>query len=88
MSHFDILLNPFVVLGVDPNASQEKIYEAFQHAAVEGKAAEADLRSAREALLKPKSRAQAELSFLLDAPEDIAQDIILRVINLAGLLRR
>ena len=79
MPHFDILQNPFIVLDVKPSASRESIYEAFQRAAVEGKAAEADLRSAREALSKPKSRLQAELSFLLDAPEDIAQDIILHL---------
>ncbi len=65
MSHFDILLNPFYLLGVAPSASSEKIHAAYQQAAIEGTIPDEDLRNVKETLHKPNPRLQAELSSLL-----------------------
>ena len=76
MSKFDILLNEFILLGVEPVASNEMILEAYQHAITEGDVPEEILRNARQTLFKTKSRMQAELSGLLDTPADQAASII------------
>jgi hypothetical protein len=76
MSKFDILLNEFILLGVEPVASNEMILEAYQHTITEGDVPEEILRNARQTLFKTKSRMQAELSGLLDTPAAQAKSII------------
>jgi peptidoglycan hydrolase-like protein with peptidoglycan-binding domain len=68
---FDLLASPFSILGVDPTASLQQIAEAYDAAAT-GHVAESDLIAARAALIDPRRRTSAELSFLLDAH---AQDV-------------
>jgi hypothetical protein len=68
---FDLLASPFSILGVDPTASLQQIAEAFD-VALAGHVPESDLIAARAALIDPRQRTAAELSFLLDAH---AQDI-------------
>src|ERR1700736_5438695 len=68
---FDLLASPFSILGVDPTASLQQIAEAYDVAAT-GHVAESDLIAARAALIDPRQRTSAELSFLLDAH---AQDV-------------
>ena len=77
--HFDIQLNPFYLLGVEPSASSEKIHEAYQQAAIEEIIPEEDLRNVKETLRKPNTRLQAELSSLLDTPEGEADSVISRL---------
>jgi hypothetical protein len=70
---FDLLDNPFSVLGIEPTASLEKIAEAFDDAITDRTASESDLAAAREALVSPRQRTAAELSFLLDThPREVA----------------
>jgi hypothetical protein len=66
LKSFDLLENPFSVLGIEPSASLEKIADAFDDALADGTAPESDLAAAREALVSPRRRTAAELSFLLD----------------------
>jgi hypothetical protein len=66
LKSFDLLENPFSVLGIEPSASLEKITDAFDDALADGTAPESDLAAAREALVSPRRRTAAELSFLLD----------------------
>ncbi len=54
MLKFDILLNEFILLGVEPVASNEMILEAYQHAITEGDVPEEILRNARQTLFKTK----------------------------------
>jgi peptidoglycan hydrolase-like protein with peptidoglycan-binding domain len=65
---FDLLDNPFSVLGIEPTAALEKIADAFDDAIADQAASEAELSAAREALVNPRQRTSAELSFLLDTP--------------------
>jgi len=70
---FDLLENPFSVLGIEPTASLEKIADAFDDALTDRTAPESDLAAAREALVSPRQRTAAELSFLLDTnPREVA----------------
>jgi hypothetical protein len=70
---FDLLENPFSVLGIEPTASLEKIADAFDDALTDRTAPESDLAAAREALVSPRQRTAAELSFLLDTnPRELA----------------
>ena len=47
---FDLLENPFSVLGIEPSASLEKIADAFDDALTDRTAPESDLAAAREAV--------------------------------------
>jgi hypothetical protein len=68
MTSFELFRNPFVLLGVDPSASPNEIAEAFEEAVTQRRYPEADLTAARQALLRPVLRLQAEISSLLDTP--------------------
>jgi hypothetical protein len=63
---FDLLMNPFCILAIEPAASAEKISDAFDDAVIDRIAPESDLAAAREALINPRQRISAELSSLLD----------------------
>jgi hypothetical protein len=64
----DLLNNPLFLLGLEPAASLEKIADAYEDAVADQIASEFDLTTAREALVNPRQRLAAELSFLLDTP--------------------
>jgi peptidoglycan hydrolase-like protein with peptidoglycan-binding domain len=65
---FDLLSNPFFLLALEPTASLEKIADAYEDAVADQIASEPDLTTAREALVNPRQRLAAELSFLFDTP--------------------
>lgn len=73
---FDLLKNPFSVLGIEPTASPEKISDSFDDAIADRTAAESDLTAAREILIDPRHRTTAEISFLLDTPVGQAVEIL------------
>ena len=73
---FNILQNPLVLLGVEPTASNQDVIDAFDDALSAGRTSETDLVAARQALLIPKRRLEAELSTLIDAPADESRLII------------
>jgi peptidoglycan hydrolase-like protein with peptidoglycan-binding domain len=64
---FDLLRNPFFVLKVEPSTPLDRIAEAAEDALADG-VAEADIAAAREALINPRQRTGAELSYLFDSP--------------------
>ncbi|MEY9109325.1 hypothetical protein ABH999_005521 [Bradyrhizobium yuanmingense] len=65
---FQLLRNPFFVLRVDPTAPLDQISEAVEDALADGEVPEGDIVAAREAVINPRQRTGAELSYLLDSP--------------------
>jgi len=63
---FDLFKNPFFILGVEPTASVAEIAEAFDDALADHAVSETLLVEAREALVNPRQRTAAELSFFFD----------------------
>src|SRR3989442_912845 len=61
-SGFNLLLNPFVLLGVPPNATAQDIKHAYDDAVEDGIAAADVLRRAQQELLAPRLRVNAEVS--------------------------
>ncbi len=74
-ANFDLLQNPFVVLGITPATSNEGVLEAFEDALADGIYSENELNDAKQLLLNPRLRLNAELSFLLDTPIETARGI-------------
>jgi hypothetical protein len=71
-SRFNLLLNPFILLGVPPNATAQEITHAYEDA-VEEAVVETDvLRRAQQELLTPRLRVNAEVSGLLDVAPSLA----------------
>ncbi len=66
LKSFDLLANPFSILDIEPTASFEAVADAFDDALADRTASESELATAREALITPRQRTVAELSFLLD----------------------
>jgi peptidoglycan hydrolase-like protein with peptidoglycan-binding domain len=65
---FQLLRNPFFVLRVDPTTPLDRISEAVEDALADGEVPEDDIVAAREALINPRQRTGAELSYLFDSP--------------------
>jgi peptidoglycan hydrolase-like protein with peptidoglycan-binding domain len=65
---FQLLRNPFFVLRVDPTTPIERISEAVEDALSDCEAPEEAILAAREALLNPRQRTGAELSYFFDSP--------------------
>jgi len=97
---FDLLGNPFHILGIEPSASFEQITKAYEDAVAKQPTRAPDLADARKTLLNTRHRTTAELSFLLDTKDGEAaiildglknassfQDIALVADNLAPLSR-
>jgi peptidoglycan hydrolase-like protein with peptidoglycan-binding domain len=97
---FDLLGNPFHVLGIEPSASFEQITKAYDDAVAKEPTTAPDLADARKTLLNTRQRTTAELSFLLDTQDGEVsivldglkkaasfQDIALVADNLAPLSR-
>jgi peptidoglycan hydrolase-like protein with peptidoglycan-binding domain len=78
-STFDLLSQPFYLLGVSPAAKIEELSEALEDRLSEGQASQSDLLSARQIAANPKKRLKAELASLLDTPEGAANEVIQRL---------
>ncbi|WP_315715374.1 MULTISPECIES: peptidoglycan-binding domain-containing protein [unclassified Bradyrhizobium] len=65
---FQLLANPFFVLQVDPTTPLDRISEAVEDALADGEVPESAIMAAREALINPRQRTGAELSYLIDSP--------------------
>jgi hypothetical protein len=97
---FDLLGNPFHILGIEPSASFEQIVKAYDDAVAKQPTSAPGFADARKTLLNTQHRTTAELSFLLDTQDGEAaiildglknaasfQDIALVADNLAPLSR-
>jgi hypothetical protein len=67
-SSFDLFRNPFVLLRVDLSATSKEISEAFEDAVADAIASESELVVARQAILAPMLRLDAEIAALPDTP--------------------
>jgi len=65
MAAFDLLNNPFVILGVSTRDGREAIAEALEDRLAEGEIDEEDLLRAQQTLMASKSRLQAEMGWLI-----------------------
>lgn len=73
---FNILKNPFVLLGLPPTAKPAAIKEAYEDA-VEDEVDEADLlMRAQQTLLTPRLRIEAEIAGFLDVDPGLAWQIV------------
>jgi len=75
-SSFDLLRNPFVLLGLDLAASAKRVSDAFEDAVADGHASELELVTARQAILTPTSRLKAEVGALADTPSSEWRSIL------------
>ena len=65
---FDLLNQPFCILGIDPAATAQRVLDAFEIARRNYRATDEVLGSARDDLLDPSRRLDCELAFPLDGP--------------------
>jgi peptidoglycan hydrolase-like protein with peptidoglycan-binding domain len=75
-SAFDLLSNPFALLGVKMTADAREIEDAFGDAVADEVAPEQDLQRARQVLMTPRIRLEAEVSFLLDVDPGTVQEVL------------
>ena len=75
-NRFNLLLNPFVLLSVAPNAATQVIKQAYEDALEDGIAPADDLQRAQQLLLTPRLRVDAEIGGFLDVAPDLAKQII------------
>jgi hypothetical protein len=67
--------NPFYILSVGPSAKPEDVEDAYGDALSDGLAQPQQLQTARQALVNPKLRLAAEVSYLPDVERKAAQDV-------------
>lgn len=73
---FNLLKNPFVLLGLSPDADPATVKEAYEDA-VEDEADEPDaLMRAQQTLLTPRLRIEAEVGGFLDVDPGVATEIV------------
>lgn len=65
---FDLLNQPFRILGIDPAATSQRVLDAFEMARRNYVATDEVLSGARDDLLDPSRRLDCELAFPLDGP--------------------
>ena len=65
---FDLLNQPFRILGIDPAATSQRVLDAFEMARRNYVAIDEVLSRARDDLLDPSRRLDGELAFPLDGP--------------------
>ena len=65
---FDLLNQPFRILGIDPAATSQRVLDAFEMARRNYVAIDEVLSRARDDLLDPSRRLDCELAFPLDGP--------------------
>lgn len=75
-SIFDLSTNPFHLLAVSVRTTREDISEAFEDALVDGQRDENTLNKAQQALLVPRSRIDAEVSWLSGLSPAIAKGFL------------
>lgn len=73
---FDLVQNPFHLLGLSVRAHREKVVEAYEDALADNRADEAVLMRAQQAVLTPLSRIEAELSWLPGLAPSRAREIL------------
>lgn len=83
-SAFDLLSNPFALLDVKMTADAREIEDAFGDAVADEVAPEQDLQRARQVLMTPRIRLEAEVSYLLDVDPGTVQEV-LRTLKSSGL---
>jgi hypothetical protein len=74
LSAFDLSRNPFIILGTSPRAGRGEINTAFQNKSLDAESPEEErvLDMARQALLTPRDRIIAEITYLLEMrPADV-----------------
>ena len=73
---FDLGRNPFQLLGIRTDASIDEISETCDDRVFEGSIDEAVAAEVRQVLLPPRSRLEAEISWLADEPADFAPAVL------------
>jgi tetratricopeptide (TPR) repeat protein len=73
---FNILKNPFVLLGLPPTAKPTAIKEAYEDAIEDGVGDADALIRAQQTLLTPRLRTEAEVSSFLDVDPGLAAQIV------------
>jgi hypothetical protein len=75
---FDLTQNPFHLLDASVRARREEVVEAHEEALANGRADEAALIRAQQAVLTPRSRIEAEVSWLPGVAPSQAKDLLFR----------
>jgi hypothetical protein len=75
-SAFDLLSNPFALLSVKMTADAREIEDAFGDAVADEVAPEQDLQRARQVLMTPRIRLEAEVSYLLDVDHGTVHEVL------------
>jgi peptidoglycan hydrolase-like protein with peptidoglycan-binding domain len=73
---FNILDNPFVLLGVEPSASNREVLDAVDDRMADDPSLEEKLTNAKQIILNPRLRVDAELATLIDTPTGESRTII------------
>jgi hypothetical protein len=79
MANFDLLSNPFAVLGITPRDDASAITIAYEDALDEAKLDEHELLSAQQSLMASRPRLAAELGWLTGAAPKVAADICSKI---------
>lgn len=79
MSGFDLLDNPFAVIGVSLRATRAQINNAIEDAlfADDSPVRQRELDNARQALFSPRLRLEAEVGFLSSSDEKAIEDVLI-----------
>jgi tetratricopeptide (TPR) repeat protein len=83
-SAFDLLLNPFVLLGIAVSATAQEIKRAHDDAVEDGVAPADVLQRAQQTLLTPKLRVEAEIGGFLDVSPQLSNRVIAKLKAGAG----
>ena len=76
MRAFDLTSNPFHILGVSVRNTADEIAEAYENAIIDSEHDEQSLLQAHQALIGPKTRLEAELSWLPELSPSRAKDLL------------
>jgi peptidoglycan hydrolase-like protein with peptidoglycan-binding domain len=83
-SRFDLLQNPFILLGVTPNATAQEVKRAYEDALEDDTAPLEVLQKAQQAVLTPRLRLDAELGGFIDVVSTLATQVIAKLKAGAG----
>lgn len=76
MGAFDLSSNPFYILGVSVRNTADEIAEAYENEIIDGEHDEQSLLQAHQALIGPKTRLEAELSWLPELSPSRARELL------------